>query len=100
MRLIKAVIHKDSALVRALLSAGENPNYCLDAAKLTPLHFAAQHNALEIVPLLITAGANIHATTVPDGQTPLDIAKILGHQEMITLLEEYASRMPFNEEEN
>lgn len=95
MRLIKAVIHKDYALVKALLSAGENPNHCLDAAKLTPLHFAAQHNALEIVPLLITAGANIHATTVPDGQTPLDIAKILGHKEMISLLEDYASKMPY-----
>jgi ankyrin repeat protein len=94
MRLIKAVIHKDSELVRALLSAGENPNHCLDAAKLTPLHFAAQHNALDIVPLLITAGANIH-----DGQTPLDIAKILGHKEMIILLEEYGSKMPYTGEE-
>ena len=99
MKLIKAVIHKDTMLVRALLSAGENPNLCLDSAKLTPLHFAAQHNAINIVPLLITAGANIHATTFPDGQTPLDIAKLLGHQEMISLLEDYASKMPYKNEE-
>ena len=98
MRLIKAIIHKDSSTVRELLSAGENPNQCLDSAKITPLHFAAQHNALDIIPLLITAGADIHATTVPDGQTPLDIAKLQGHQEMISLLEDYASKIPYNNE--
>lgn len=95
MQLIKAVIHNDVSLLKALLSAGENPNQCLDDAKVTPLHFAAQHNAVDVVPLLITAGADIHAKTVPDGQTPLDIAKLCGHKNMIELLENYTNKIPY-----
>ena len=97
MRLIKAVIHNDVSLVKVLLCAGEDPNRCLDSAKVTPLHFAAQHNALEIIPILITAGANIHAKTVPDGQSPLDIAKLCGHQDMVELLENYVSKIPYHD---
>ena len=94
MSLIAAVIHDNAETVKKLLSSGVDPNACQDAAKVTPLHFAAQHNSCSVVHLLITAGASIHARTVPDGQTPLDIAILHGHNEIRVILETYASKMP------
>lgn len=92
MHLIEAVIHNDAKAVRTALEEGADPNACLDPALVTPLHFAAQHNALEVVPLLITAGANINAKTFPDGQTALDVARLHKHSDMTKLLEEYSLR--------
>lgn len=94
MDLIAAVIHNDQHAVRHILAGGADPNFCHDRAKVTPLHHAAQHNAVEVVELLITAGANIHARTKPEGETPLDVAKKFQHQEMMALLLHYAERMP------
>ena len=95
MELIAAVIHNNADQVETLLSDGADPNHCLDEANVTPLHFAAQHNALDVVKLLITAGANLYARTNPDGQTPLEIAKINGHKEMETLLKTYIQQIPY-----
>ncbi len=92
MNLIEAVIHNDLKRVRAELENGADPNACLDRALVTPLHFAAQHNAIEVVPLLITAGAKINAKTYPDGQTALDVARLHQHKDMISLLEEFSLR--------
>ena len=86
MNLIDAVIKGDVAQMKTLLEQGADPNMCLDAAKLRPLHFAAQNNAVEIAELLITAGADIHARTIPDGETPLDIARLHNNQEIVALL--------------
>lgn len=94
MSLIAAVIHNDAEKVETILSTGADPNACQDAAKVTPLHFAAQHNSFSVVHLLITAGANIHARTVPDGQTPLDIAILHGHHEIREIFENYVAKMP------
>lgn len=88
MHLIEAIIHNDLKEVRSALENGADPNACLDPAKVTPLHFAAQHNAIDVVPLLITAGAKLHAQTFPDGQTALDIARLHHHAEMTQLLEQ------------
>ncbi len=92
MHLIEAVIHNDAKAVRTALEEGADPNACLDPALVTPLHFAAQHNALDVIPLLITAGAKINAKTFPDGLTALDVARLHKHSQMAKLLEEYSLR--------
>lgn len=92
MNLIEAVIHNDVNSVRTALEQGADPNACLDPANVTPLHFAAQHNAMDVVPLLVTAGAKVNAQTIPDGQTALDVARLHKHEKMARLLEELSIR--------
>ena len=98
MNLIEAVIHNNRLEVEQCLTAGTDPNACQDAANVTPLHFAAQHNATDVISLLIAAGANIYARTVPDGQTPLEVAKLNGHEEMVALLQTYIQKLPYKED--
>ena len=86
MELIDAIIENNIEVVRELLQNGADPNLCLDAAKVRPLHFAAQDNRIEIGQLLIASGADIDACTYPEGLTPLDIARLHGHAEFIELL--------------
>ncbi len=85
-QLIDAIITGDQRQVIALLGQKTDPNATLDCANVTPLHFAAQNNRVNIAKLLIQAGANIDTQTQPDGETPLDIAKIHQHTRMISLL--------------
>ena len=35
----------------------------------------AEDNSIEIAKLLIAAGADVHAATEPDGETPIDIGR-------------------------
>ena len=86
MTLINAIVQRDSTTVRNLLVAGADPNAVEDDAFVTPLHFAAQYNALDIAMLLLAAGAKVHAGTYPDQQTPQDIARLFQHQDMVLLL--------------
>lgn len=86
MNLIDAVINNDIEMVRQLLEEGADPNVCIDEAQLRPLHFAAQNNSLEIAKLLITAGADVHARTIPDDETPLEVAKLHGHRAFVELI--------------
>lgn len=90
MDLIEAVINNDVAKVKELLANGADPNLTLDKAQITPLHFAAQRNCLEVVPPLIAAGANLNARIKPDDHTPLDVARMHDHREMVALLTFYA----------
>lgn len=85
MDLIEAVINNDIEEVTLLLEQGADPNVTIDEAELTPLHFAAQNNALEIAQLLFTAGADLDNET-DEGQTPLDVAREFHHEEMVKLL--------------
>ncbi len=91
LELLEAVIDENLSRVEELLSQGANPNIYLDEDKVRPLHFAAQYNAMAIAELLIFAGADVHAKTDPDGYTPIDIARLHGHDEMVELLEKYES---------
>lgn len=88
-QLIKAVIDNDPKKVNTLLNKGVDPNDSLDDDSITPLHYAAQHDALEVVPLLIAAGADVHAATYPDHYTALDIAVLHEHFRLVKLLLAY-----------
>ena len=94
VNLIDAVINNDVKQVRYFLEQNIDPNVYLDDAKITPLHFAAQNNSLEVVPLLVTAGANLNARIEPEGYTPLQIAELHQNAEMAALLRYYAN-IPF-----
>jgi ankyrin repeat protein len=87
--LINAVMNHDSSRVNDLLNSGVDPNSSIDNNKITALHFAAQINALTIVPLLVQAGASLEAITKPEGHTALDIACLHKHNKMIELLMTY-----------
>ena len=87
--IIDAVIDNDAKLVQQLIDDGADPNLSLDVADVTPLHFAAQNNALEVLPILIKAGANLHAKINPEGMNPLDVARLHKHDDMAKLLEKY-----------
>ncbi|QLH42862.1 MAG: ankyrin repeat domain-containing protein [Coxiellaceae bacterium] len=65
----------------------------LDHARITPLHFAAQNNSLDVVPILMQAGADPHAQVNPEGYTPLHLAKLFKHREMIAMLHFYSRRI-------
>jgi ankyrin repeat protein len=84
---INAIIKNNITEVSSLLSEDASlANACQDDAKVTPLHFAAQNNAVDCALALINAGANIHAKTA-DGLTPLDIATLHQRDKIIALLE-------------
>lgn len=91
-QLIEAVIENNPRKVNTILSTGINPNLAEDKAGITPLHYAAQNDALLVIPLLIEAGANIHAETKPEGHTPLDIALLHGHGKVAQTLLAYANQ--------
>ncbi len=82
---IEAIIADDGARVEELLHRGISANQCEDGAMVTPLHIAAQYNALQCAKILIQAGAEVDAETV-DGITPLEVARIHFHEDMVALL--------------
>lgn len=87
--LIDAIIRHDANKVQELLNQGLDPNLCLDDDKVTPLHYAAQNNAVAIALLLLRAGADLNAQTDPDHMTPLEVARLHKHQDMIDFLLTY-----------
>lgn len=74
------VIKKQNNTLAELLELGADPNCVLDEDKITPLHLAAQHNALYAAKILVCAGANVTAMTSPDGLTPFAVAKLHHHK--------------------
>ena len=90
-RLIRAVINNDVKLVGYLLNRGANPNSALDRANITPLHYAALNNALEVIPLLVEAGAILEAETQPEGYTAIEIAFLHGNYQIAMVLLAYVN---------
>ena len=90
--LLDAVIDDQETRVCWLLEHGADPNFFEDIARITPLHFAAHHNALNVVPLLVMAGAKLSSLT-DEGETPVAVAKRHGYHEMVRLLSRF-STMP------
>lgn len=72
IQLRKAIISDDSEKVSALLEAGLNPNSYEDANQFTPLHIAALYGASKSIPVLLGAGADLHART-DDGISVFDM---------------------------
>jgi len=87
--LISAVMNNNAGQVKSLLDQGASPTHSLDSANVTPLHYAAQHNALNCIPQLIEAGADINAITEPDGQTAIEIALLHRFPQIVQLLMYY-----------
>lgn len=86
---IDAIIANDAARVQNFIDDGMDPNITLDDSQVTPLHHAAQNNALLVVPILMQAGSELDVSTTPDGQTPVDVALMHGHEKMVKLLMAY-----------
>ncbi|HVV67970.1 MAG TPA: ankyrin repeat domain-containing protein [Gammaproteobacteria bacterium] len=84
-QLIEAVQMDDATKTAELLRSGLDANGYEDYARVTPLHFAAQANALESAQLLLQAGANPASKTI-EGITPLNIALLYAHLDMMSLL--------------
>jgi hypothetical protein len=84
-----AASNGDLASVQAELDKGVDVNAKREGGS-TPLHGAAEGGHEEIVELLIVAGADLHARTVPmlggGGWTPLHSAAKHGHKEIVELL--------------
>ncbi|HMJ62080.1 MAG TPA: ankyrin repeat domain-containing protein, partial [Bryobacteraceae bacterium] len=77
------------ALVELLLKRGANPNATQEGG-WTALHGAAQAGQRGMVEALLTSGADINLRA-GNQQTPLDMALIKGHQEVLAILEALGS---------
>ena len=88
---IDAVVRNDADYVAASLKEGVNPNTCLDAAQVPPLHFAAQHDSYEVAQLLLLAGAYVFAKGSDSAwpKTALEVAKLNNSYKVVRLLENY-----------
>ncbi len=58
---------------------------------VTPLHWAASGGQAALAKLLIVEGANVNAETI-DGVTPLAVAVMLGHEQVIKVLVHHGGR--------
>lgn len=85
MELFEAVSNNDVIQVMKLLEQGTDPNQFNEDNHLNALHFAIQKNAIDVVLLLITAGADITSVT-EENMNIFDIARQHGSEEMMTLL--------------
>ena len=84
LKLIEAVKADDAAAVKALLLKKADVN-AAEPDGSTPLHWASQHNNLEIANLLLGAGAKV-AVATRYNITPLSLAATNGNAAMITRL--------------
>jgi|EP00945_MAST-04E_sp_MAST-4E-sp1_P005363 hypothetical protein len=82
--LFKAVKMGDLAKVKTFLDEGVSPD-TRDVNKWTLLHYASIRGYLEIVKVLIAAGAEVETLT-KDIQTPLDLASTAGHGPVMKVL--------------
>jgi ankyrin repeat protein len=71
--------------LRAALKDGGDVN-AAQGDGMTPLHWAAQRNDVEMADLLLYAGANVKATTRIGGYTPLLVAAKAGNAKVIDTL--------------
>src|SRR5258706_15839778 len=81
LRLIDAIKNSDAKSARSLLARRVDVN-AAETDGSTALHWAAQRDNLEIVNLLIAAGANVKAATRYN-ITPLSLACTNGNAPMI-----------------
>ena len=89
-----AVIYSRVEMVKLLLKRGVNPN--IPSLKSTPLFQAASSADLELVKMLLDAGAEVNAQD-ESGQTALDAAEMYtssseGHRTVAAFLREHGAR--------
>jgi len=82
--LLEAVQNRDVDRVRVLLAEGADPNV-RDINGRTPLGHAAAHGDVDLVTLLLDAGADVHSGA--RFATPYEIARTRGHLCIAELLE-------------
>lgn len=87
MDLIESAIQNDFITAADLLSIDADPNEADDIFNVTPLHYCALNDSLEVAILLIHYGAKIDALTL-DGLTPLDVAINVGSKKIANYLTE------------
>jgi ankyrin repeat protein len=75
----------DPAAVRTLITSGEDVN-AAQGDGMTALHWAARHGDIDLVKMLLAAGANVRATTRLGNYTPLLLASQVGHAAAIEAL--------------
>jgi ankyrin repeat protein len=76
---------KDAAAVKALLKSGADVN-AAQGDGMTALHWAAANGDAAMMQMLLSAGANIRATTRLGGITPLHMASERGHAAAVAAL--------------
>jgi hypothetical protein len=72
-------------VVKECIRAGVDPNLCCKSPTLSPLMYACTSGRIEIVKLLLDAGADVNAKT-DDNKTALSFAMERGVPEVIDLL--------------
>jgi len=85
LNLNKAVRAGDVKKVEKLLRSGENPNQQSYGGP-APLHLAAEKGNIQIITLLLNAKAQVNITTNGGKTTPLTLAVINSHNEVVKLL--------------
>ncbi|MEQ2300734.1 hypothetical protein AMECASPLE_028877 [Ameca splendens] len=97
---MKVVKLGHSALVKALLDAGGDPNVSDRVQQLTVIHDAAREGFLDSVRVLIDHGADVNHVD-QKGNLPLHLAAREGHLEVVKLLQEHTvDSQAANSEEN
>ncbi|WP_342224013.1 ankyrin repeat domain-containing protein [Spiroplasma endosymbiont of Asaphidion curtum] len=86
--LYTATFYGDIDIVKLLLSHGADVN-ARNNNGLTPLHVAIDREYLNIVSILLDHGADVNAKDYKYDLTPLDVAKLTDHTEVINLLEKF-----------
>ncbi len=76
---------RDAAAVKALLKNGADVNGA-QGDGMTALHWAASNGDAALTQMLLSAGANIRATTRLGGITPLLMASQAGHAQVVATL--------------
>ena len=92
--LADAAMRQDVDVVRGLIALGADPDVA-HGDGMTALHWAAERGDIEIVALLLDAGADIEARTRLGSHTPLHVASRSAQAGAVTaLLEAGATFMP------
>lgn len=82
LRIPDAAMHENRPLVQSLIDAKADVN-AIQSDGMTALHWAALKNDLEMVRMLLAAGANVKAETRVGAITPLFLAATNGNGRMI-----------------
>src|SRR5262249_60535704 len=84
-RVADAAMAGNAAAVRAALTSGEDVN-AAQGDGMTALHWAARRGDLDVVKMLLAAGANVRAITRLGNYTPLLLASEAGHPPVVAPL--------------